>query len=1335
LLTSIVVYAQDAQPDRVVLPGTIQSVLGCDGDWLPDGDCSALTFSEEDNVWMGTFDLPAGSYEYKVAVNGTWDENYGGMADAGGPNVEPVLAEDASVTFIYDHATHWVADSVNRIIANVPGSFQSELGCPGDWAPDCLRSWLQDPEGDGIYTFVTTSLPAGDYEAKVAINQTWDVNYGAEGAAGGENIAFSVPADFVQVTVTYNTADNAIEITIDESIVGAPAAAAEGEAPAAAPSAVKQPDMVVIPGTIQNVLGCAGDWDPACENTALTLDVADSVWVGTFDIPAGDYEYKVAINGTWDENYGGMADADGANVVLSLAEDTTVTFVYDHATHWVADSVNHLIATAPGSYQNEVGCVGGGVSGDWDPACLRTWLQDPDNDGVYTNFQPIVPEGNWEVKVAINQTWDLNYGAEGQANGSNIQFEVPSGGGSVTFSFDSSTNILSIEIGEPQGELSAAALYPPTNLAQQTAHWVTRDTIAWELPTMPAETVYRLHYHPDGRIRFDSDLAFGIVGGRSLQLTVDPDGLSADILARFPHLEGYTALRIAPEDVEKVPDILRGQFYISAGAGGNLLTATGLQIAGVLDDLYTTDAALGVTWNGDAPSIAVWAPTAQTVRLHLFADSSPHTSAAIMDMTRDDATGVWSVTGDASWAYKFYLFEVTVWAPSVQQVVTNAVTDPYSLSLSMNSARSQIVNMSSALLEPAGWDTATKPQLAAPEDIVIYELHVRDFSAFDETVPAEHRGTFMAFTHLDSNGMQHLTALAQAGLTHVHLLPLFDIATINEDAAQRQEPSIEALSTLPPDSEEQQELWEPLRDLDAFNWGYDPFHFNTPEGSYSTNPDGRQRIIEFRAAVQALNSVGLRVVMDVVYNHTNASGQSDRSVFDRIVPGYYHRLNNSGGVETSTCCQNTATEHNMMERFMVDSVVMWARDYRVDGFRFDLMGHHMLDNMQAVRAALDALTMENDGVDGQAIYVYGEGWNFGEVANNARGVQASQLNLGGTGIGSFNDRLRDGARGGPFENQQFQHFLAGLYFTPNGITEGDSDAQLQRLLHDTDLIRIGLAGNLRDYPLVNAAGESVTGADIDYNGSPAGYTLDPQENIVYISAHDNLTIWDRIMLASPAEASIQDRVRMNNVGHSIVALAQGVPFFHAGDDILRSKSGDGNSYNSGDWFNRLDFTYQFNNWAVGLPPDRNNWEPLRGLLGNPDLMVTNDDIMDSLANFEEMLQIRRSSPLFRLQTAQDVIDRVSFLNTGPDQMPGVIVYVLSDGLDGADLDPNAVMIVVIVNISPEAITFADAAFAGLDFQLHPVQQASRDEIVQTAAFADDAFTVPARTTAVFVVPQ
>ena len=285
----------------------------------------------------------------------------------------------------------------------------------------------------------------------------------------------------------------------------------------------------------------------------------------------------------------------------------------------------------------------------------------------------------------------------------------------------------------------------------------------------------------------------------------------------------------------------------------------------------------------------------------------------------------------------------------------------------------------------------------------------------DATVPAAERGTYAAFSRTTSDGMRHLGELADAGLTHVHLLPVFDIATVDEDRSTHLEPPCD-LASFPRDSAEQQACIAQVRAEDGFNWGYDPWHYTAPEGSYALDAQGAARTTEFRSMVKSLNDAGLRVVMDVVYNHTNAAGQAEKSVLDRIVPGYYHRLLEDGTLATSTCCANTATEHDMMEKLMVDSIVTWARDYKVDGFRFDLMGHHSKANMLAVRAALDELTLAEDGVDGSKIYLYGEGWNFGEVANDARFVQATQLNMDGTGIGTFNDRLRDAVRGGgPFD--------------------------------------------------------------------------------------------------------------------------------------------------------------------------------------------------------------------------------------------------------------------------------------------------------------------------------
>jgi pullulanase len=351
----------------------------------------------------------------------------------------------------------------------------------------------------------------------------------------------------------------------------------------------------------------------------------------------------------------------------------------------------------------------------------------------------------------------------------------------------------------------------------------------------------------------------------------------------------------------------------------------------------------------------------------------------------------------------------------------------------MNSKRSQIVDLTDADLKPEGWDTVTKPALDAPEDIVIYELHIRDFSISDQTVPEELRGTYKAFTVKDSNGMKHLSTLAQAGLTHIHLLPAFDIASVNEDKSTWQTvDEAELKASLPPDSDEQSIAVSAITASDGFNWGYDPLHYTTPEGSYATDPMAQPRIVEFREMVQSLNESGLRVVMDVVYNHTNASGQSENSVLDRVVPGYYHRLNADGAVEKSTCCENTATEHDMMRKLMIDSVVTWAKEYKVDGFRFDLMGHHMLEDMIAVRAALDALTLEKDGVDGKSIYVYGEGWDFGEVANNARGKNATQLNIAGQASACSTTacatRCAAAARSAI---RAMQGFATGLVFTNN----------------------------------------------------------------------------------------------------------------------------------------------------------------------------------------------------------------------------------------------------------------------------------------------------------------
>ena len=871
----------------------------------------------------------------------------------------------------------------------------------------------------------------------------------------------------------------------------------------------------------------------------------------------------------------------------------------------------------------------------------------------------------------------------------------------------------------------------PGNINQQQAFWVDEDTIAWEVAADPSLT-YKLHYASNGGLA-TSDT--GITGGDEIMLT--PGSLSNEVKAKFPHLASLPALKISDTDKRLIPNILKGQIAVSALAGeGNSVDATGLQIPGVLDDLYSYDGDLGVSWAGGAPTIRLWAPTAKAVTFHLFDDADPVTTSVTQEMTQDPATGVWSITGDASWAREYYLYEVEVYVHSTGQVEYNFVTDPYSLSLATNSARSQIVDLNDPTLAPEGWASLTKPALVAPEEITLYELHLRDFSANDASVPAELQGTYKAFTLPDSNGMRHLAALAEAGLSHVHLLPVFDIATILEDPNDRTEPSIPAADS---NSEQQQTAVSAVADLDGFNWGYDPWHYTVPEGSYATDPDGLSRLIEFREMIKGLNETGLRVVMDVVYNHTNASGQNEISVLDRVAPGYYHRLDGNGAVETSTCCQNTATEHEMMEKLMIDSVLTWAKQYKVDGFRFDLMGHHPKQNMLNLRAALDSLTVADDGVDGSQIYLYGEGWNFGEVADGARFEQATQLNMAGTGIGTFNDRLRDAVRGGgPFDDGDAlitnQGVINGLFYDPNANNSG-STGEKDELLLSTDQIRVGLAGNLAGYEFIDRNGNVVTGANVDYNGSPpVGYTNDPQEHIIYVSAHDNQTLFDISQYKHPVGTAMADRVRAQNLGIDFTVLSQGVPFFHAGVDMLRSKSLDRDSFNSGDWFNKLDFTYQANNWGVGLPVaevNGANWSIMQPLLDNPTLKPEQNDIESAVVHIREMLQIRRSSKLFRLETGPAIQERVKFHNTGSDQIPGLIVMSISDEAQ-PDLDPLYEGLVVLFNATDEAQTITIDDLAGRQLSLHPVQANSDDDVVKTATFVGDTFTVPGRTTAVFV---
>ncbi|MGQ4660546.1 alpha-1,6-glucosidase domain-containing protein [Lysobacter sp. F6437] len=884
----------------------------------------------------------------------------------------------------------------------------------------------------------------------------------------------------------------------------------------------------------------------------------------------------------------------------------------------------------------------------------------------------------------------------------------------------------------------AAVLHAaPDSPTDASAYWLDRRLLQWPGQVTDDGSKFRLYHAADGGIIAGVGRAVTGADG-AVALQVSRDAVPAELAQRFRFIGDGVVLALASTDTARVPGLLRGQLLlVREDAAGNVVASTTLQSPGALDDVYAAAGSiddLGATVAADTTGFRLWAPTARDVSLCLY-DAGSGTADSREPMRFDATTGAWSLQLPTDRSGDYYTYLVDVFVPGTG-VVRNRVTDPYSVSLTTDSKRSYIADLDDAALKPAGWDDAPRPApLAAPTDMVIYELHARDFSRDDATVSDANRGKYLAFTETGSDGMRHLQALADAGLTDVHLLPVFDLATVPESGCV--EP---AVPDAAPDSEAQQAAVMAVAARDCFNWGYDPYHFNAPEGSFASDAsDGATRIREFRAMVQALHAAGLRVGMDVVYNHTTASGQVERSVLDRIVPGYYQRLDAHGRVTTSTCCDNTATEHLMMGKLMLDSAALWAREYRIDSFRFDLMGHQPRDVMEQLQVRVDEAA-------GRHVNLIGEGWNFGEVADGARFVQASQLSLQGSGIGTFSDRARDAIRGGGAGDKGAamftQGYVNGQHYAPNTVAASpDSDAEANSrdaLLHAADLVRAGLAGTLSDYVMTDRTGAAIPLSRLDYKGQPAGYAAQPGEVVNYVENHDNQTLFDVNAFKLPLDTSREDRARVQVLALALNAFSQGIAYFHAGGELLRSKSLDRNSFDSGDWFNRIDWTGRDNHFGTGLPPapdNRDSWPQMAPLLADPGIKPTAREIAFTRGAFEDLLRIRDSSTLLRMRTADDVAQRLHFHNTGPDQNPLVIAgHIDGDGYPRAGFAE----VLYLVNVSPEAQTLVIPEAAGKDYALHPVHRTdtAADPRPRDAARYDAArgrFVVPARTAMVYVI--
>jgi pullulanase len=516
---------------------------------------------------------------------------------------------------------------------------------------------------------------------------------------------------------------------------------------------------------------------------------------------------------------------------------------------------------------------------------------------------------------------------------------------------------------------------------------------------------------------------------------------------------------------------------------------------------------LGLNYSPAKSSFRVWAPSAERMQLSVYKDGIGGEPLKRVDMTRSEQ-GTWTAELIGNEAGRFYTFRIFTGGAWLAEV-----PDPYAKMVGVNGKRGMIGDLNNT--NPPGWENDKSPAFKNATDAVIYELHVRDAS-IHKSSGISYKGKFKGLTETGtrnsaglSTGIEHLREL---GITHVHLLPSYDFYTVDE--------------TKP--------------DVPQYNWGYDPLNYNVPEGSYSTNPmDGMTRIREFKQLVQSLHRQGIRVVMDVVYNHTMLTKDS---WFNQLVPGYYYRQNKDGSFSNATACNNeTASERPMMRKFMLESVKHWVNEYHIDGFRFDLMGVHDMATMNLISEELHLIKPD--------ILLYGEGWTAG-ASPLPDSVRALKKNVGQLHkIAVFSDDIRDGIKGSVFNHAE-KGFASGM----KGMEE---------------TIKFGIVASLQ-HPQVDYS-------RVNYSKAP--YALDPASVISYCECHDNHVLADKLLISAP-EASPAQRREMQKLALGIVLTSQGISFLHAGTEFLRTKKGAENSYNAGDSINAIDWDMKTTNIDV-----------------------------------------------------------------------------------------------------------------------------------------------------------
>lgn len=565
---------------------------------------------------------------------------------------------------------------------------------------------------------------------------------------------------------------------------------------------------------------------------------------------------------------------------------------------------------------------------------------------------------------------------------------------------------------------------------------------------------------------------------------------------------------------------------------------------------------LGVNWSPEKTVFKIWAPTANAVKLRLYASGDGGKPLQTFNLLKG-REGTWSIIVKEDLKNQYYTFQT-----NINGVWLNERPDIYAKAVGINGKRGMVVDLVST--DPKKWSLDKKPVQKSFTDIIIYELHVRDLSVSPNS-GIEHKGKFLGLTETKTRsqdgtatGLDHIKSL---GVTHIHLLPSFDFNSIDESKAGSAQ----------------------------YNWGYDPLNYNVPEGSYATDAyDGNVRIREFKKMVQTLHANGLRVILDVVYNHTCDTTAN----FNEFVPGYFYRHKADGSYSNGTGCGNeTASEKAMMRKYMVESVVYWAREYHIDGFRFDLMGVHDIETMNAISAALHTID--------PTIFIYGEGWTAGDspLPEQLRADKSNVAKL--DKIAVFSDDIRDGLRGG-WSDVKSKGFVSGAPGTAESV-------------------KFGIVGSVQ-HPQVDYT-------KVNYDKAP--WAAEPYQTITYVSCHDDNTLWDRLKISNPT-ASEPELIKMDKLANAIVLTSQGVSFLLAGEEMLRSKNGVANSFNSPDAINQLDWSRKTRYKEV-------------------------------FNYYRSLIAMRKHHPAFRMPSANMIREHLHFMETGD---LNIIAYQINGNANG-----------------------------------------------------------------------